>query len=97
VLLVKWRPQALESLVDIIDYIEQYNVTAANKLHSVIVEATESLSAMPYSYPKGRLAGTREMVVHPNYIVVYRVNDSIDVIQVLHARQKYPEADYPQA
>ncbi|WP_354043151.1 type II toxin-antitoxin system RelE/ParE family toxin [Devosia sp. UYZn731] len=35
--------------------------------------------------------GTRELVVHPNYIVVYRVlTDQIDIVSVLHARQEYP-------
>jgi plasmid stabilization system protein ParE len=39
----------------------------------------------------GRLPGTREIVAHPNYIVVYRVLiDRIVVEAVIHARQKYP-------
>ena len=37
------------------------------------------------------VAGTREIVVHPNYVVVYRVTASaIEVINVLHSRQQYP-------
>ncbi len=28
---------------------------------------------------------------HPNYIVVYRVmSDQVEIVSVLHARQKYP-------
>ena len=40
---------------------------------------------------RGRVARTRELVVHPNYIVIYAVRrHTIDVIRFLHARQHYP-------
>jgi addiction module RelE/StbE family toxin len=46
---------------------------------------------MPYLFRLGRVAGTREHVVHPNYIVVYQVgNEVIDILRVLHSRQQYP-------
>jgi toxin ParE1/3/4 len=45
----------------------------------------------PEMYRVGRMPNTREIVAHPNYIVVYTVlPDRIRVISVLHARQKYP-------
>ena len=45
----------------------------------------------PYLYRTGRVPGTREIVAHPNYIVVYRVTaERIEVVRVLHARQEYP-------
>lgn len=88
---VKWRDQALDDLVEIIDYIEQYNPAAAASLHRNIVAATEGLSSMPYGFRPGRVPGTREIVVHPNYLVVYRVGDTaVDVLRVLHARLEYP-------
>jgi plasmid stabilization system protein ParE len=41
----------------------------------------------------GRVDGTREIVAHPNYIVVYRVvADRIEVTAVVHARRQYPPA-----
>ena len=46
---------------------------------------------MPYLFRPGRVSGTRERVVHPNYIVVYQVgDDAIDILRVLHSRQRYP-------
>jgi toxin ParE1/3/4 len=37
------------------------------------------------------LAGTRELVVHPNYILIYLVGeDVVEIIRVLHAHQQYP-------
>jgi toxin ParE1/3/4 len=45
----------------------------------------------PYIHRPGRIAGTREAIVHPNYILVYRVEiHAIEVLAVLHARQSYP-------
>ena len=45
----------------------------------------------PYLFRPGRLAGTREVVTHPNYVVVYWVTRMhIEVVNVLHTRQQYP-------
>ncbi|EKS68935.1 plasmid stabilization system protein [Burkholderia sp. SJ98] len=30
------------------------------------------------------------MVVHPNYLVVYRATDRVTVLDSLHARRRYP-------
>lgn len=38
----------------------------------------------------GRVSGTREAVVTPNYVLVYRVTEIIEVLAALHARQQYP-------
>ncbi|WP_279629498.1 type II toxin-antitoxin system RelE/ParE family toxin [Blastomonas natatoria] len=35
--------------------------------------------------------GTREAIVHPNYIIIYRVtDDAVIMAAVMHARQQYP-------
>lgn len=88
---VRWSEEATTDLVDIIDYIEQRNEIAAHRLHAAIVQSAENLSLMPYLFRPGRVAGTREHVVHPNYIMVYQVGaEVIDILRVLHSRQQYP-------
>jgi addiction module RelE/StbE family toxin len=78
-------------LVEIIDDIEQRNAPAAHSLYAAIVQSAESLPRMPYLFRPGRVAGTREHVVHPNYIVVYQVGDEvIDILRILHSRQQNP-------
>jgi plasmid stabilization system protein ParE len=39
------------------------------------------------------LPDTREIVAHPNYVVVYRIlKTRVRVLNVLHARREYPPA-----
>ena len=88
---VKWKTDAIYDLAEIIDYVEQRNARAADALHSDIVQVAESLINHPYLYRRGLVAGTREAVVHPNYILVYLVGDEvIEILQVIHSRQQYP-------
>ena len=88
---VRWSSEATTDLVEIIDYIEQRNAAAAQALFFDIVRSAENLPLMPYLFRPGRVAGTREHVVHPNYIVVYAVGtEVIDVLRIVHSRQKFP-------
>lgn len=54
-----------------------------------IRHTTNRIIENPYLYRPGRVAGTREAVVHPNYILVYRVTGTIEILAMLHARQRY--------
>ena len=88
---VLWRSKARLSLVQINNYIADRNPTAAQRLKDAIEQAASNLPQHPYLYRPGLVAGTREIVVHPNYVVVYRVTSSaIEIINVLHSRQEYP-------
>ena len=88
---VRWSDEATTDLVEILDYIEQRNTAAAQSLQAAIIQSAENLPLVPYLFRPGRVAGTREHVVHPNYIVVYQVGDEvIDILRVLHSRQQYP-------
>ena len=88
---VRWSDEATTDLVEIIDFIEQRNAAASQNLYAVIVQSAENIPLMPYLFRPGRVAGIREHVVHPNYIVVYQVGDEvIDILRVLHSRQQYP-------
>ncbi len=90
-MLVEWRPQALENVRALLRFIAERNLDAARSLAADIERATSALPEHPYLYRHGRVAGTRELLVHPNYLIVYRVTlSSIEIINVLHSRQQYP-------
>lgn len=88
---VEWSDEAQDDLSDIQSYIKQRNPAAALKLRALIESGIEKLPLMPQLFRLGRVAGTREYVAHPNYIVIYRVERrSIVILRILHARQQYP-------
>ncbi|HEF4760835.1 TPA: type II toxin-antitoxin system RelE/ParE family toxin [Pseudomonas putida] len=89
-MLIEWRPEARADLLQILNYIADHNLPAAIELSQAIETAASALPQHPCLYRPGRVFDTREMVVHPNYLVVYRVTDRVEILNVLHARQKYP-------
>lgn len=90
---VVWLDEAKEDARNIVRFIaiEGKNPSAARRLKARLEEAPLPLSEHPYLHPAGRVPGTRELVAHPNYVIVYRVTAThIQIINVLHARQQYP-------
>lgn len=88
---VTWALEAREQLAEILDFISDHSEIAAEEMAERIAHSTSNLSNHPYLYRVGRVGGTREMVVHANYVVVYRVmTDAINIVAVLHTRQQYP-------
>ena len=86
-----WRPMALADRDDIMAYIAQDNPVAASELDLEFEAKGESARLRPKLYKAGRVKGTREIVVRPNYVLIYRViDDVVEVLRVLHAAQQWP-------
>jgi toxin ParE1/3/4 len=91
VLPILWRAEAQSDLAAIFEYIAERNPQSALDLYDDIERLVSQLPYHPYLYRLGRVSGTRELVVHPNYIVVYRVSaTAIEIVSILHSRQQYP-------
>ncbi len=57
----------------------------------MVHRSAETIAKLPMAGRPGRVAGTREWVVHPNYIMIYRLSRThIIILRFLHARQLYP-------
>ena len=89
-MLIEWRPEERAELWQILNYIGDRNLAAAIELNQSIEAAVSALPQHPCLYRVGRVSGTREIVVHPNYLVVYRATDRVEILAVLHARQEFP-------
>lgn len=89
---IVWLQSADADLQSIIEYIGQRNLLAAERLWARLRASVLPLSEHPYLYPASeRVPGLREIVAHPNYIVLYRVAaERIEVVSIVHARQQFP-------
>ena len=86
-----WRPSALDQLDSIIGYIAERNERAAERLEAMVHHSAKVLLELPNAGRPGRLAGTREWVVHPNYVLIYQITgQQVTILRFLHARQRYP-------
>ena len=85
-----WTDEAIADLLGILDYVAARSPVASSRLNGLIQHAADRLPDHPFIHRPGRVPGTREAIVHPNYILVYRVGEVIEVLAVLHARQQYP-------
>lgn len=86
-----WTPEAIQDRDEIYDHIEADNPVAALALDEPIAEKAGRLVGQPEMGRPGREAGTRELVVHKNYVLVYDVTaDSVRVLCVLHAARNWP-------
>lgn len=89
-----WRETALDDLDRIVIYIGGQSFDAALRMQLLMEASAERLVDHPYMYRSGRSPGTREAVVHPNYVLVYRVTaEAVEIVNVLHSRQQYPSGD----
>jgi toxin ParE1/3/4 len=90
-MLIEWSESALADLREIVEYISERNFQAALDLQDRIEESVEHLADNPYLYKQSlRRVGWREVVVHPNYIVFYRVTAKVEILAVVHAREEFP-------
>ena len=88
---INWSEQALSEVENIVNYIAEHNVVAALEMDDLISNSVMILKQMPRAGRYGRVANTRELVIHRNYIVIYEIGlDSITILNVKHASQKYP-------
>jgi len=88
---LRWEAEARHQYRDTLTYIASHDVAAAERLRGSIDAKLELLARFAEIGRPGRIRRTRELIVHPNYIIIYTIRrNSIDIIRFLHARQLYP-------
>ncbi|AYG64785.1 MULTISPECIES: type II toxin-antitoxin system RelE/ParE family toxin [unclassified Rhizobium] len=90
-----WTPEARADRRAIYTYIEAENASAAIALDELFAKRSKQLLAHPMAGRPGRISGTRELVVHRNYLLVYDLTDEmVRIIRILHAAQQWPPNDF---
>jgi addiction module RelE/StbE family toxin len=90
-----WTRQAVQDLVDARSFVDAHNPKAAAELSKRILRAAERLQQSPNLGRKGRLRGTRELIVaNTPYLIPYRIHlNRVELLRVFHTHRQYPVPD----
>lgn len=88
---VLWTPEALEDREEIWDYIAADNPRAAGRMDSLFSEAAARLSEHPKQGRVGKISGTRELIPHESYRLVYEIaNETVWILALVHTARQWP-------
>lgn len=88
-----WTRPAHADRKKIREHIAQHAPAAALALDEMLSEKADLLLNHPGLGRTGRVLGTRELVAHRNYILVYDTSgDLVRILRVLHAARQWPQA-----
>ena len=91
---IVWTAAARDDRRTIYSYIEAHEPETALRLDELFATRISRLARFPLMGRQGRVEDTRELVVHPNYIVIYRVvAEEIWIIRILHTALRWPPED----
>lgn len=91
-MVVNWTEKALSDFVSILEYIEQDNPERAKSFAAELQKKVNNLAEFPSMGRPGCVMGTRELVVHENYVIPYRVRGgAVMVLSVRHAARRLPK------
>ncbi len=91
---VAWTELALEDLEHAREYIAAQNPSAAEALVERIESAVSALCAHPNLGRKGRVEGTRELVIPGTpFIIPYRiVKNRVELLALIHGARRWSES-----
>ena len=90
---VVWTPEALQDRADVWDYIAADNPSAAARMDELFSDAAARLIVHPQFGRPGTIAGTRELIVHPSYRLVYEIEHAtVWVLVLVHIARLWPRA-----
>jgi toxin ParE1/3/4 len=85
---LRWSKRALARLDDIADYIARDNPVRAETFAKELRKKVDVLQSQQLG-TAWHVFGTKQYVLHPNYIAIYRVKDGeVQIITMLHSAQE---------
>jgi toxin ParE1/3/4 len=86
---LKWTRGALQSVDDIAAYIARDNPNRATSFVQELKQSVGKLERFPGMGRAGRVPGTRELVLHKNYLAIYRVRvEDVEILRIHHVARK---------
>lgn len=88
---VFWASAAEQDRADIIDYISRDNPLAAVRMDEFFSDAARRLATHPLLGKSGQIPGTRELIPHESYRLVYEVQgDAVWILALVHTARLWP-------
>ncbi|MBV0933374.1 type II toxin-antitoxin system RelE/ParE family toxin [Marinobacterium weihaiense] len=86
-----WTRLARFDRQQIREHVANENPAAALALDELVSEKAARLVDHPELGRIGRVPGTRELVVHTHYLLVYDLRgDNVRILRLLHAKRQWP-------
>ncbi len=86
---LKWTQTALRTADEIAGFIAQDNPSRATSFVQELKDSIGKLQDHPGMGRAGRVPGTRELVLHKNYLAIYRVRDeNVEILRLHHVARK---------
>lgn len=91
---IEWTDRATRDLRAAFEYwAQERSLSAAGQMLDTIFSAVEMLERHPAAGRRGRVAGTRELVIlRTPFLIAYRIqSERIQLLALLHGARKWPE------
>lgn len=93
-MIVLWTRQAIRDRASIFDYLLERNPLAALSIDRTFEQAAIQLGQFPHSGKMGLILGTRELLPHPSYRLIYQVSDGeLAILAIVHTSRQWPPID----
>lgn len=90
-MIIRWTPTALRDLESLHEYVAEDSLPAAAATVERILSGIEALSRHPDMGRKGRVPGTRELMITP-YIMAYKTKGTaLEAVAIIHAARRWPD------
>lgn len=88
---VLWALSAEQDRADIVDFIAQDSPLAAIRMDEIFSAAAGRLAEHPLLGRAGQIPGTRELIPHESYRLVYEVRaDTVWILTLVHTARLWP-------
>lgn len=92
---VIWTPEAQQDREDIWNFIVSDNPQAAIRMDKLFSNTVARLTEHPALGQPGKISGTRELIPHDSYRIVYEIRqETVWILALVHTARQWPSGNY---